>query len=297
MVMFKTCQAKIVSTNPALCGNRSDPNGKIFKCTGHCAGCYGKCRSIRTASNGKDGVEVCAVDHNYMYTHVKALHGDERERNPQHPGYQQLTGNANGDCMPWKGALLAYNPKIGMRAYESWYGRDVLENHDETRIVGDIPDIWLTIPDKCVHMLMRTDKRRAWNICESVRQGKVTDTSMGVLVGYSLCSICNNKATTESEWCNHLKYTKGKFVSASELSKENQKQFPMGKYCCEINYDLIGLENSWITVGEGADSEAKVQHLIAGYEDLGQKGSQFKGTRLSSLNIVDRYWTEHGRKG
>lgn len=98
MAMFKACQAQIVKVDPTLCGNRS-VGSTVFKCTGHCAGCFGKCRSIRTAQVKENKKEVCEVDPNYLYVHVKALHGMQRCEDKDHPGYGQLTGNFNGDAI------------------------------------------------------------------------------------------------------------------------------------------------------------------------------------------------------
>ena len=292
MAMLKVCRAKIKRVSPKLCGNRTEiDSNNIFKCTGHCAGCQGSCRpisNIRMAS----GKKVCDVEQEYMYVHVSGLHGNQRCSDKNHSGYNQFSGNSNGDFFWWKKTLLAYNDRFGMRAFETWRGKDNLENHDESKVIGDIPDVWPSIKDKSIDMLIRTSKRRAWGICESVRKGSVTDVSMGTLVNYSLCSICDNRAETEEEWCDHLKYAKGQFLPNSELSNKDKGEFPEGKWCYEDNRDIYGIETSWITVGEGADEDAIVKNLIAGMG--GPLGRQFASKKEKS--IADIYWKKWRKK-
>lgn len=180
-MMFKTCQAIIKPININTVRNS---------------------KNIRLAQSTKVAAsEICIVDPEYMYTHISGLHGNQRDIDPKSPGYGQWRGNFNGDHFWWKKTLLEYKTRLGMHAFETWRGKDCLENHDEGRVLGDIPDVWLDIADKSVDMLIRTSTKRAWTICESVRRGSVTDVSMGTLVGHSFCSICNNRAETENEWC------------------------------------------------------------------------------------------------
>jgi len=293
MAMFKTCKAKVKRVDPKLCGNRTaQGSNDIFKCTGHCVGCYGGCRPISNIRMAASGKKVCEVDPDYMYVHVSGLHGSQKCANKDHPGYGQFSGNSNGDFFWWNQTLLAYNDRFGMRAFETWRGKDNLENHDESQVIGDIPDVWPSIRDKSIDMLIRTSKRRAWSICESVRKGSVTDVSMGTLVNYSLCSICANKAETEEEWCDHLQYAKGQFLPISELSLKDKMEFPQGKWSYEDNRDIYGIETSWITVGEGADEDAIVKNLIAGID--APMGKQFASKKNQSL--ADMYWAKFGKQ-
>lgn len=287
MTMFRTCQAKLVRVDPKICGSRSTAD-RLVKCNGHCAGCFGKCRNIRTA-----GHDVCKIDSNYVYAHVSGLHGTQKCSDGGHPGIGQLRGNSNGDFFWWKRTLLAWKPDLQMHAFETWRGKDNLENHDETRIIGDIPDVWPDMRTRSVDMLVRTSSRRAWNITESIRKGSITDVSMGTLVNHSFCSICNNRAETEEQWCDHLKHVKGQFLDRSELSREDQTKFPEGKWCYEDNRDIYGIELSWITVGEGADPDAKVKNLIAGFD--GPQGKQFSRNSNKKISMVDAYWSKYGR--
>lgn len=292
-MMFRTCRARVKSSNPAICGNRTVMGtNKIFKCTGYCSSCKNGCRNLRTAQRKTSAAEICAVDPDYVYTHVSGLHGNQKCSNKDHPGYGQFQGNSNGDFFWWKETLLAHKPEFGVdHAFQTWIGKDNLENHDETRVLGDIPDVWPSMRDRSIDMLIRTSVRRAWSITESIRKGAVTDVSMGTLVNHSFCSICDNRAETEEQWCDHLKYAKGQFLGPDELSSKDRYQFPDGKWCYEDNRDIYGIEVSWITVGEGADPEAKVKNLIAGFG--GPAGKQFAHLKQGKRNVsvVDLYFT------
>ncbi|HWY34867.1 MAG TPA: hypothetical protein VNX68_09485, partial [Nitrosopumilaceae archaeon] len=69
------------------------------------------------------------------------------------------------------------------------------------------------------------------------------------------CSICNNLAHTENQWCHHLRYHKG------------QTDSDTGKPIYENNKGLTGLEVSWIVTGLPADSSAKTRYLLKPQKD------------------------------
>ncbi len=258
----------------------------------------GEFSNIRTAQNiapsHQAGREpVCFIKEGYLYTEVAGLHGDQMETRENHPGYGQKRGNQNSDFFLWEETLLKYVPKYGMYAFETWRGKDNLENHDETKVLGDIPDVWPEINNKRISMLVRTDKNRAWSICESVRKGSVTDVSMGVLVNHSYCTVCGNKAEIEESWCPHLRTAKGQFLHPDRLDTPSLRdKWPKGVWACEDNRGVFGIEVSWITVGEGADPDAKVLNILAG--DNGPEGKQFNNGRREA-SIADLYWDRAGR--
>jgi len=270
-MMFRTCRAVIKPISPAISA----------------------AQNIRVAQSTKVAAsEVCVIDPEYMYVHVSGLHGTQKDNDPKSPGQGQYRGNQNGDFFWWKKTLLAQKEKLGMRAFETWRGKDNLENHDETRVLGDIPDVWLDVPNKSVDMLIRTSTKRAWPICASVRKGSVTDVSMGVLVGHSFCSLCDNRAETEADWCNDLQHKKGQFIHVDELPSQKRDANRNGMWCYEDNRDVYGIEVSWITVGEGADSDAIVKNLIFDAEAAKQQG---KVGRMNT-SIMDSFWNKHGKR-
>lgn len=236
---------------------------------------------------------VCQVVPHYMYVEVSGLHGDQYDQKlTQLYSRPVFRGNSNGDAFKWTETLLKWMPKFGMYAFETWKGKDNLENHDEKRVLGDIPDSWPYIPTKSVNMLMRTDIRRAWPICESIRKGQVTDCSMGTIIRYSYCCVCGNKANTEEEWCNCLRLKKGQFLHPDELETPALRDhWKHGVWAAEDNREVYGIECSWITQGEGADPDAKVLNILAGPK--GPQGKQFSTFRQQKANhskIADQFY-------
>jgi len=173
---------------------------------------------------------------NYLYFTCVGIRGD-------------YPPNDNGDMFPWE--ELTKRHITGRYVWETWRGRNLLENHDPMNVRGYIPD---TYPEenkgvKVVHMLNALDKKKYPQLAKDIQDGRITDTSMGVLVEKGICSVCGNVAYDESQWCEHIKYGKGKKID--------------GKYIYEINYGLEGLENSIISYGRGAEPLSKIREILA----------------------------------
>lgn len=242
MAMLKTCKAVAKNIEQLSPAKEINP-------------CNGAVDRIRTAKykNYKtaDVKQVVELDSDYAYHHVIGLHGDQKRNG-------EYAGNDNGDFFWWRQTLLDKR-KDGMFAYATWIGGDVLENHDETAIRGYIPDVWPIFEDKSIDMLMATNKKLANLLVTNIDNGKITDVSMGTIVGHSYCSIpgCHRHASkndpniTEDNWCDHLKYHKGK------------RDPDTGLNVYEDNRDIFGVECSWITIGVGADADAKNRMKVA----------------------------------
>jgi hypothetical protein len=48
----------------------------------------------------------------------------------------------------------------------------------------------------------------------------MTDVSMGCRIQHSVCSICGNKAKTKFEYCDHIKYMRGKIFNDGKKAYE-----------------------------------------------------------------------------
>ena len=238
MAMLKTSKAEIRANVLTL---RPDQHIEIKS----------KPRTRRAQETTEHLQKVTELDPDYAYHHVIGLHGDQRKG-------EKFAGNDNGDFFWWRQTLLAGRDD-GMFAYETWRGGDVLENHDENSVRGHIADVWPVFTDKSIDMLMATKKSAFQQLCANIDSGKITDVSMGTIVGHSYCSVPNchrhaskkNPNITEDDWCEHLKYRKGAFDTTE------------GVWIYEDNRDIFGVECSWITFGQGADSTAKLQMKVA----------------------------------
>lgn len=230
-MMFRTSFLTISKVNPSFCADRRKPCAGTLTAGDKEIFCPNRMLFRRAARS------IESVNPDYLYVVVSGLHGDEP--------------NQNGDYFEWTSELLRKRAHDNMYVYETWKGKPSLENHDESLRVGEIVDSWPILAQKSIDMLVKVSRKDKPLLCKRIEEGKITDVSMGCIVGWSTCSKCANKAYTEDEWCDHIKYSKGKYDSAT------------GKTIYENNHDVTGIEVSWITLGEGADSKAKQKAIIA----------------------------------
>ncbi len=192
--------------------------------------------------------DVISIETNYLYVVTSALHGDE-------PNY-------NGDFFRW--SELLKKKSDGSFTFETWIGRPVLENHNMSLKRGMIIDAFPIKGEKSIDMLHRVDERINPNLAKGLRNGSIKGTSMGVMVGHSYCSVCNNLAYDETQWCNHLSPTKLN-IKGKRYTGQDGNLYPdkIGTICYEDNRDLFGVEDSFITLGEPADPKALTKSVLA----------------------------------
>lgn len=166
------------------------------------------------------------------------------------------------------GGLLATNNR-GVMSWKSWIGRPLCVAHksdDPALFYGEIVDALPYHDNKTVRMVISADKTRLEKdhpgLLGSYEHGLAKDVSQGSRVGYSLCSKCGHKATTEEEYCDHITKHRGQLMSIGS----NDHPYPhaigpegfvrVGE-CC---YDVDGVEMS--LVGHGACDQAKVRAVL-----------------------------------
>lgn len=184
------------------------------------------------------------------YVVTSGLHGD--------------TANENGDFFPWT-ELLA-KKKDGKYMYESWVGCPVLLNHDSSKRVGTILDVIPIKDEKSIDFLLEVENKLAPMVVNAIKKGDVVGTSMGVLVGQSICNICENIAESEDQWCACLSPS-GYNLKGRVYQGQNGFKEKVGQKVEEINMVLEGVEDSIITFGEPADPEALIKKVLAKKED------------------------------
>lgn len=182
--------------------------------------------------------------------------------------------NANGDAFP--------NDELKTR-YMTFVGCRLSVDHQDDIIVGMVLDSMYVPPkfrregDKEIFVdggyienVLALDKKmvqssRFPRLIEWVEEGKITDTSMGMWAGKTVCSICGNEATTEEELCEHVIPSNGFKGSMVKTSSGEEK------LCYESCYDITFFEDSIIVPrslgglagGEGADTDAKILEKLA----------------------------------
>ncbi len=202
--------------------------------------------------------KVVAIEPHYCYVVVSGLHGDE--------------ANANGDFFRWSELLKKKDD--GEYTFKTWIGKPVLENHDSKAVRGEILDVWPIQTEKSIDMLHRVDERINPNLVKGIRNGSQNGTSMGVMVGHSYCSVCKNLAYDESGWCDHLSPKKLNLKGRKYTGQDGRLyKDKIGQIVYEDNRDLHGVEDSFITLGEPADSKALAKQVFASKDTDMPKGN------------------------
>jgi len=160
--------------------------------------------------------------------------------------------NTNGDYFS-KEELLGEIDFKGEKipAYKSFEGVPIFSNHknDDVDLArGVVVYAEWNEDENAVYCTFFIDEDAYPDIARAVRQGVITDVSMGASVTEGECSVCGNKAVTESLWCMHQKKFKGR------------KDPDSGKLVYEINRGIKFIELS--LVGDGAFDTCEIKALI-----------------------------------
>lgn len=86
------------------------------------------------------------------------------------------------------------------------------QNKDPKKSKGDILLAHYNPRMKRVELVVRLDRSKAPEICKDLDDGKMWDVSMGCKVPFDVCSICGNKARTESQYCSHIDHNRGEVL-------------------------------------------------------------------------------------
>lgn len=135
------------------------------------------------------------------------------------------------------------------KAYATFKGKPVFVNHvndDHRRARGVIIDAALHkdanrdgTRDWWVEVLMEVDAVRFPRLAKEILAGNIARTSMGCDVAFSVCSACNNRATTPAEYCSHIPASKGMM-----LYRRTASGHKVGEIIRETCYGLKFFENS-----------------------------------------------------
>lgn len=186
--------------------------------------------------------------------------------------------NDNFDEFPPEEILHSWKTAVGKPAFVNHH------NEDHKRMRGVIIDAAIhedTLPDGrpdiWVEALHELDAVRFPKLAEAIIKGKVTRTSMGCDVGFSVCSACGNKATSPAEYCQHIPKMKGKILYKHTASGQRE-----GHLIREICHKISFFENSFL-VEDPADPTA----VVTGIDQRGlnkaaslQKEAVPEGTRF-----------------
>lgn len=188
--------------------------------------------------------ETIAMDPGHFYLDVWAVSALER-----------WGCNENADAFERAELHRSYPTFVG-----AWSCLDH-NNHHASLAIGTIPDAVYT-PDDYVRIVHGVDRRKAEarhpGLEDKIASGRITDTSMGTWARESVCSVekCGNVATTEDEFCDHIREHRGQVLCTADTNWKEVVAF-------EINRGCVFFEDSIITDSEGADRNAKILAKLA----------------------------------
>jgi len=151
-----------------------------------------------------------------------------------------------------------------LKAYKKWVGKPLCVDHKSDQvdsIRGIILDTYYDRLNKRVIALCALDKVSYPELARGVTSGYKTSVSMGTRVGKAICYDCGQIATTEREFCQHMR----------------------NKSCYgEINIDLDPIELSIVV--NGADPQAKIRTILAAANNL-RHNLEVKEQELKKLSM------------
>jgi hypothetical protein len=144
------------------------------------------------------------------------------------------------------------------KSYRSFVGKPVFVNHqneDPELARGRVVAARYVErgPDKYIETVMEIDAKRFPKLAKEIISGGLDSVSMGVEAGFTICSVCDNKATDVWDMCKHIKFRKGEMMRNEKTGKKTlvyENCFKLGFF--ELSY-----------VFDPADETAVVSRVIA----------------------------------
>lgn len=202
-------------------------------------------RKIRQASSVGGTIDGFTMQPGYLYTVVRAI-----------------TARVNQNWDGWPSDELK-------TSYHTFVGKPVFVNHqnsDPSKARGRVvaARYFENGADKGVECVMEVDAQRFPKLAHEIRTGGLDSVSMGAEAGFTICSMCGNRATDTHDMCDHVRFHKGEY-----LLKRGKKD-PQLVY--ETCHKLGFFELSYVF--EPADETAVVSKVIQAATASWQPGDQ-----------------------
>jgi len=186
----------------------------------------------------------------------------------------------------------------GDYGFKTFIGRPVFVDHnnsDPQRARGVVVDAMLHIepshkisadsywssapenhtPETWIELLLEVDGKAFPKLAKALTSGQVNAVSMGCNVEYTLCSVCNNKAASVDEYCDHIK-KKGTTFKTGNISKVAYED------CYNVNFFEISAVfdpadvTALFTEPIIKDAHAAVEHLESVADRFKEGGTETK---------------------
>ncbi len=204
-----------------------------------------------------EAYQISANPEDYIYVAVRALTAD--------------VPNENHDAFSEK-ELLRFDTKFGCKVYQTFNMKPHHVNHrsaDPKQARGVILDSHYNTKnaEHFPEILIAVDKTKDKKLAEGISSGDISGFSMGCTADWTICSVCNHTASSPAEFCNHIRFSKGKDVN--------------GKVAFEWCEGVCFEEES--SVDDPADKNALTQEVILASADS-KKDAVHLETELLTIN-------------
>jgi len=187
--------------------------------------------------------------------------------------------------------------------YKTFIGKPVFVNHmneDPTKARGVVVAARYVEGkggDNYVEVIQEIDAKRFPKLAHEIRTGGLDGVSMGVEAGFTICSVCDGRATDLSDMCDHVMYHKG---STMRHAKTGEKTLVY-----ERCYKLGFFELSYVF--DPADETALVSRVIMAHNKAAaynynhpptpRRDPKYNRPRNKTLNDTKSRWVTDAEQG
>lgn len=147
------------------------------------------------------------------------------------------------------------------------------QNTDPTKCYGDVVSSYYNPKMRRVEGIIRIENAKSPAMIEKINRGEPVPLSMAAKLPFDVCSICEKKSTSTSEYCDHLKY-------------EMMNIYPDGKIVCAFNPKPTFFDISEVV--KGADRTAFTLKKVASFGELNKISSLGKNAILERLAFLEK---------
>jgi len=199
--------------------------------------------------------------------------------------------NENGDYFPKDELLKSFHSFVGCPLFCNHKNDDV----EEAR--GTIVYAEWDHENNGIMVVGRVDAKAYPKLARGIAEGYITGVSMGCQVERSKCSICDNDAAREDEYCEHIKTQKTRTHEGKKVFEKNfgikfiELSFVVDPACdiCFIQeiFDVEDVLDKVASIGEGLKKIAKRVAGKAEIDKLNQAENLIQDVAKTMLNQKD----------
>ncbi len=210
----------------------------------------------------------------FLWCRARAIDADTPNENGDYFSKQELLAEVEAGK---KGKIPAFKTFEGVPIYTNHKNEDIEESKGKVVYAEWDED------ENCVYCTFFVDAESWPKLARGIREGYIHDVSMGCHVEYSRCSICNNKAASEDEFCSHIKEFKGKKFSGVIDKGPNRGKRANNEPVFEKNYGVKFIELS--CVSDGAFENCEIEQILD-VEDFVKKTDNAIKTATVTKKII-----------